>query len=308
MTQKNMGNALQTLGEREPGAARLEEAVTAYRLALEERTRERVPLDWAMTQNNLGNALATLGEREPGAARLEEAVTAYRLALEERTRERVPLNWATTQNNLGSALQTLGEREPGTARLEEAVTAYRLALDEYTRERAPLDWLTSQYWGMRTAALLAQRLAPTASPAAANAYHQAADWADALTPATLRDIRPDLSPPFAAGVSNSACWYRALAIEHSVAVTHRDTAEAACRRAIEIFAQDKSQPGWAMTTHSLAYLWTVIGEIEDDAALLRQAIDLYREGLVDPNTANFPAIVEEYQRDLTRAQDRLAAL
>ena len=59
--------------------------MTAYRAALEELTRERVPLDWAMTQNNLGNALATLGERETGTARLEEAVAAYRAALEERT-------------------------------------------------------------------------------------------------------------------------------------------------------------------------------------------------------------------------------
>ena len=128
------------LGERESGTARLEEAVAAYRAALEEWTRERVPLEWATTQNNLGNALRTLGERESGTARLEEAVAAYRAALEERTRERVPLEWATTQNNLGNALRALGERESGTARLEEAVAAYRAALEERTRERVPLDW------------------------------------------------------------------------------------------------------------------------------------------------------------------------
>src|SRR5947209_9259781 len=40
---------------------RLLEAVEAYRNALKERTRERVPLDWATTQNSLGNALRTLG-------------------------------------------------------------------------------------------------------------------------------------------------------------------------------------------------------------------------------------------------------
>jgi tetratricopeptide (TPR) repeat protein len=108
--QNNLGAALRTLGERESGTARLEEAVAAYRAALEELTRERVPLDWAGTQNNLGNALHTLGGRESGTARLEEAVAAYRAALEEMTRERVPLQWATTQNNLGAALQTLGER------------------------------------------------------------------------------------------------------------------------------------------------------------------------------------------------------
>jgi hypothetical protein len=36
--------ALEALGERESGTALLDEAVTAYRAALEERTRERVPL------------------------------------------------------------------------------------------------------------------------------------------------------------------------------------------------------------------------------------------------------------------------
>jgi len=49
----------------------------AFRDALEERTRERVPVDWAMTQNNLD----TLHRRlESGRAALrapEEAVAAY---------------------------------------------------------------------------------------------------------------------------------------------------------------------------------------------------------------------------------------
>ena len=71
------GNALKTLGERESGTKRLEEAVAAYRAALEERTRDRVPLDWARTQMNLGAALAALGERESGTVRLEEAVAAW---------------------------------------------------------------------------------------------------------------------------------------------------------------------------------------------------------------------------------------
>ena len=114
--------------------------MAAYRAALEERKRERVPLKWASTQDNLGTALQTLGGRETGTARLQEAVAAYRAALEERTRERVPLSWASTQNNLGNALQTLGERETGTARLEEAVAAFRAALEEITRERVPLGW------------------------------------------------------------------------------------------------------------------------------------------------------------------------
>ena len=78
------------MGEREEGPARLEEAGAAYRAALEVRTRDRLPLQWAATQNNLGTVLSTLGEREEGTARLEDAVAACRAALEVYTRDRLP--------------------------------------------------------------------------------------------------------------------------------------------------------------------------------------------------------------------------
>ena len=138
--QLSLGNALVTLGEREGGTERLEQAVDAYRVALEELTRECVPLDWATAQSGLGIALATLGRRESGTKRLEQALDAYRAALEERTRERVPLKWAATQNSLGNAFLALGGRESGTKRLEQALDAYRAALEERTRERVPLKW------------------------------------------------------------------------------------------------------------------------------------------------------------------------
>ena len=60
-------------GNARAAPTRLLEAVSAYRDALKEWTRERVPLDWAMTQNNLGTALWTLGQRESGTERLLEA-------------------------------------------------------------------------------------------------------------------------------------------------------------------------------------------------------------------------------------------
>jgi tetratricopeptide (TPR) repeat protein len=78
----NLGTALETLGQRESGTARLEEAVAAYRAAPEEQTRDRVPLEWARTQESLGNALAMLGEREKSAELMEEAVKSMRGAVE----------------------------------------------------------------------------------------------------------------------------------------------------------------------------------------------------------------------------------
>lgn len=70
------------LGDRERETKRFDEAVVAYRAALEERTRERVPLDWATTQNNLGNAFAKAGELDSGTERLDEAVAAYGVGAE----------------------------------------------------------------------------------------------------------------------------------------------------------------------------------------------------------------------------------
>ena len=49
-TQVNLCRALARLGEREAGTRRLEEAIVACQLALQELTRDRVPLDWAETQ------------------------------------------------------------------------------------------------------------------------------------------------------------------------------------------------------------------------------------------------------------------
>src|SRR5260370_41808009 len=110
MQQMNLGNALWTLGERESGTTRVEEAVAAYRAALEEMTRDRVPLQWAMTQMNLGTALRTLGERESGTARLEEAVAACGAALQETARERAPRACGLARRDGVEAQSELGAR------------------------------------------------------------------------------------------------------------------------------------------------------------------------------------------------------
>jgi hypothetical protein len=140
MLRQSYGFIQSVIGQQSGESARLEEAVVAFRAALLERTRERVPHDWALTQNNLGNTLLSLGYRETDTARLEEALVAFRAALLELSRERVPLEWAASQVGLRIALMKLGERENGTARLKEAVVAHRAALLERSRERVPLKW------------------------------------------------------------------------------------------------------------------------------------------------------------------------
>jgi tetratricopeptide (TPR) repeat protein len=124
--------------------------VAAYRSALEVRTREQLPQDWAQTQNNLGNALKAQGILSGGAQSnelLAQAVAAYRSALQVYTREQLPQDWAQTQNNLGLALSTLGNLkggEDGQKLFEEAIAAYHSALEVYTKTDQPQAWVQTQ--------------------------------------------------------------------------------------------------------------------------------------------------------------------
>ena len=70
------------LGERESGTAKLEEAVVAYREALKEWTRERVPLQWAMSLGNQGVALMLLAGRRRDAAMANTALSQINTAFE----------------------------------------------------------------------------------------------------------------------------------------------------------------------------------------------------------------------------------
>jgi tetratricopeptide (TPR) repeat protein len=110
--QTDLGNALATLGEREVGTARLEQAVDAYRAALTEGRQDRVPLDWAMTLGNEGAALLTLAGRtgDPAQARqaLEQLTTA-----EATLREGGNIPWADHFARQLPAAQALVDRLSG---------------------------------------------------------------------------------------------------------------------------------------------------------------------------------------------------
>ncbi|MEQ9666756.1 tetratricopeptide repeat protein, partial [Coleofasciculus sp. G2-EDA-02] len=126
-------------GER---AENIERAIASYQAALEVRTRDAFPSNWAMTQNNLGVAY---GDRIRGerAENIERAIASYQAALEVRTRDAFPSNWAMTQNNLGEAYRNRirGERAEN---IECAIASYQAALQVYTRDAFPSDWAGTQ--------------------------------------------------------------------------------------------------------------------------------------------------------------------
>ena len=139
--QHNLGNAYWDL----PGGDRqtnLEQAIECYEAALQVRTREAYPAQWAMTQNNLGAAYRNLpgGDRQ---ANLERAIECYEAALQVYTREAYPADWATTQNNLGNVYSNLpgGNRQKN---LERAIGCFEAALLVSTREAYPAQWAMTQ--------------------------------------------------------------------------------------------------------------------------------------------------------------------
>jgi tetratricopeptide (TPR) repeat protein len=131
-----LATALAQDGEQTGNSEPLAESIGLYRQVLDEYTRARVPLEWALTQNNLGNALKVLGERESGTARLEEAVAAYREALQENTRARVPLQWAFTQMNLALVYRALFDKGHHPRHLDDALEAADGALEEFRKAKA----------------------------------------------------------------------------------------------------------------------------------------------------------------------------
>jgi tetratricopeptide (TPR) repeat protein len=269
--QNSLGIALFTLGQRESGTARLEEAIAVHREVLREPIRESVPLEWAMAQSGLANALQVIGTRESGTTKLEQAVAAYREALKERTRERAPLQWATTQNNLGSALASLGERENGTAKLEEALAAFREALKEYTRERAPLDWAMVQN-NLGTVLLALRR-----TDEAVAAFREA-----------LKERTRERVPlQWAATQSNLGNALGTLGGREN-GTAKLEEAVAAYREALKEYTRERAAPEWATTQNNLGVELRRIGERETGTAKFEEALNAFDEALKERTRERMP--------------------
>jgi len=283
--------ALQTLGQRESGTQRLEQAVAAYQAALEEQTRDRVPLDWAMTQMNLGNALQTLGQRESGTERLEQAVAAYQAALEEWTRDRVPLDWARTQMNLGSALQTLGERESGTERLEQAVAAYQAALEERTRDRVPLQWAMTQMNLGNALRALGERESGTERLEQAVAAYQAA----------LEERTRDRVPlDWAMTQMNLGAALKTLGQRES-GTQRLEQAVAAYQAALEEVTRDRVPLQWAMVQGNFCNLELAFFDKSGDPTHLDRAqefLNAAHDEFTNAQASHYLSMVEQQQNSI----------
>ena len=295
---RSYADAEYAIGEQRGDSNALNRAIAAYRKALEEYTREKVPLDWAGTQNSLGTALRRLGERESGTESLEAAVAAFREALKEGTREKVPLQWATTQNNLGSALRRLGERESGTERLEAAVAAFHEALKENTREKAPLDWAMTQNNLGNALSRLGERESGTESlEAAAAAYREALkEWTRKKVPLLWAMTQNNLGATF--GIHGQReCGKERL-----------EAAVAAFREVIKEYTRERVPLQWAMTQNNLGNALLRLGERESGTKHLEEAVDAYREALKERTREKVPLDRATTRNNLGEALESMGKL
>lgn len=242
MTQTNLGNAFSALGARETGKVRLQSAVDAYQKALEVQTRVGDPQGWLMTQNNLGNALRALGEREitlgeadAGTARLQKAVEAYHRVLELRTPEGDLSDWAMVQNNLGHTLMVLGELESSTVRLEQALEAFYNALEGRPRRQVPFYWATTQHNLACVLGALGQK-----EPGTERLQKAIVASRSAL------EVRTQKDQPFEWAMTQTNIAVVELVSAHRLKVSDRrpclDSAEIACRAALEVFTPQHAAP------------------------------------------------------------------
>lgn len=308
-----LGNTEAKLGERLGGEAGLQAfwaAVASYGTALEVRTRQSMPLDWAATQNNLGAVQSSLGERLDGAAGLQAlraAEKSYHAALEVRTRETMPKEWATTKNNLGTVQRSLGERlggEAGLQALRAAEESYRAALEVYTRETAPVTWATIKNNLGTVQSSLSEQLDGEVGLQklhAAEASHRAAldvfardtmPLAWAMTQNNLGIVQSSLSERLDGEARLQALW----------------AVEASYRATLKVYTRETMPVDWAMAQINLAVVQFSLGEcLEGDEALqaLRTAEASYRVVLEVHMRNTMPVVWAMTQNNLGTVQRSL---
>jgi tetratricopeptide (TPR) repeat protein len=285
--QVSLGLNLTMFGILEQKTARLEEAVAALHLALEELTRERDPVVWAAIQMLLGNALVMM----PGTARLEEAVAAFHLALEEFTRERDPAAWAMAQMALGYTLLKRGWQEAGTARREEALATYRLVLEASTRERDPVVWATAQMVVGMTLVSLGEREPGTARlEQAVAALHLASE-----------ELTRERFPLQWANVQLQLSNALTVLGEREPGTARLEQAVATLHLALEELTRERGPVFWAMAQHVLGYELRMLGEREPGTARLEQALATLHLALEELTREHDPFAWAEVQLSLGNA-------
>ena len=144
ITYKNLGVALQAIGERTDDAETLDAAIDSFNSALKVLTRHQFPGQWATIQNRLGLVLYKLDLKTGDTELVKHALSSFQSALQVFTRTEWPLRWADVTNNFAQAAQMLGGQLRSTELLKKSVEACRGVLEVRTKEKSPVLWAATQ--------------------------------------------------------------------------------------------------------------------------------------------------------------------
>jgi tetratricopeptide (TPR) repeat protein len=127
----------------------LNEAIEAFELSLQVRTRENLPLEWAGTHNNLGNVYYALSLRTSGHEKLQllkKAFEEYSKTAEVYTIEYIDgFLYPGVQNNLGVVLTDIGRQTDGEESTKFFVKAL-LAFNNGLRVSGIKNWDLREIW------------------------------------------------------------------------------------------------------------------------------------------------------------------
>lgn len=246
----------------------------------------------------LAEARTIAGEQAGDPLPLREAERALREIAAEHPRETAPETWAKAQHKLGNALVRLGELEGRvTDRFEAAAAAYRGALEVRTRDKAPLEWAATQNnlgaaltgWGGRgnQPARLKEALA---------AYREA-----------LNVRTPEQTPEEWAATQNNLGAVLVRLSDAGNDVEMLKEAVSAYRAALSVHTREAAPLVWAATQSNLANALRRLGEQVGDLATLREAVRLAQAATELPELASAPKRREQFQRNLDKAREALAA-
>ena len=135
-----LGIANRTSGVELKSKDSLNAAVANFQRTLNDWTRDRDPLEWAMTQRNLADALGQQFGLDWHDAPLHPAMTAYQNALAIYQSRSDRLDSAHVQLGLASSYEIIGRYEPGRDNVSKAVDHYRAAAEGFDPRTYPDDW------------------------------------------------------------------------------------------------------------------------------------------------------------------------
>jgi hypothetical protein len=139
-----LGIANRTSGIELKSKDSLNAAVAYFQHSLDDWTRDRDPLEWAMTQRNLADTQSQQFGLDWNSDRLHPILTEFQNALAIYQARSDRLDAAHVQLGLASYYEVIGRYEPGRENVSKAVDYYRAAIDGFDPRTYAYNWAYAQ--------------------------------------------------------------------------------------------------------------------------------------------------------------------